>query len=397
MEPESHVGRRVRELRAVRGLSQRALAGMAGMSQSNLSNIERGLQVAERKATLEALAAALRVAPSDLMGQPFAPTSSGEVEGHAAVEALRGVIRDISLGAVDPGFGAPDVDGNGTLREDIARAERLKSAADYGALGVLVPALVARAHLLTSTSAEARLMLVRVLICALRLTRNLGYNDVAWSVAEQLHRAASAAGDPAWIGIANFQLSDAMVGTDARSRALAHVERAANDLAPGAGPEGEAYGMLRLSAALQSAILGNFPAAYALIDEAADVARYTGNGSFAGQAFGPRNVALWRVEVAVEAGDFDTVGELSRGIHIEEVQSLNRKASFYINLGRGLAARRSQDTAIEAFRLAEDVAPQHVHANPYVRETVLEMLRRSRRDAGGVELRGMAYRMGIGA
>lgn len=71
---------------------------------------------------------------------------------------------------------------------------------------------------------------------------------------------------------------------------------------------------------------------------------------------------------------------------------------FYADLGRGLAAERAtRDRAVAALRTAEEIAPHVVHGNFYVRETVTDLLRRARRDAGGRELRGMAYRIGIPA
>jgi hypothetical protein len=66
-------------------------------------------------------------------------------------------------------------------------------------------------------------------------------------------------------------------------------------------------------------------------------------------------------------------------------------------VGRGLASVRGREAqAVEALRRAEVLAPHRTRTNPFVRETVTELLRRARREAVGRELRGMAYRMGIG-
>jgi hypothetical protein len=50
---------------------------------------------------------------------------------------------------------------------------------------------------------------------------------------------------------------------------------------------------------------------------------------------------------------------------------------------------------VAALRTAERLAPQRVRANPFVRETVVDLMRHARRDEIGRELRGMAYRMGV--
>lgn len=395
MEPEPVIGRRLREIRAWRGLSLTAAAGLAGMSISHLSRIERGLRAVDRRSTLEALAGALRVAPSDLTGQPYPPSTPAEAEGHSAVHALRGVLRDIEVGMVDVEL--DDAAGVEALRAGIERAESLNVLCDYGAMSDLVPGLVARAHILAEAgSAEGRALLVRALLPAFYVAKDLGHHDVGWAVARHLHAATLAVGDPAWIGLADFLRAEAMGGADGRSRALSLVKRSADDLAPDGGDVGQAYGLLRLSAALQSAATDALADVPAYLDEAADVAAHTGDGNFAGQHFGPRNVGVWQVALAVEVGDVERVPELARAVDVEAIPSEGRRASFYADLGRGLAVRRGQEVqAVEALGRAETLAPQLFHANPYVRDTVTDLLRRARRDAGGRELRGLAYRMGV--
>lgn len=50
---------------------------------------------------------------------------------------------------------------------------------------------------------------------------------------------------------------------------------------------------------------------------------------------------------------------------------------------------------MRAFRRAELLSPLHLHRNPVARDVLAELLTRSRRDAIGRELRGMAYRAGL--
>ncbi|MGH3989101.1 MAG: helix-turn-helix domain-containing protein, partial [Pseudonocardiaceae bacterium] len=67
------IGRRLREIRVWRDKSLRVAAELAGISESYLSRIERGERTLDRRSLLEALATALRVAPSDITGQPYPP------------------------------------------------------------------------------------------------------------------------------------------------------------------------------------------------------------------------------------------------------------------------------------------------------------------------------------
>jgi transcriptional regulator with XRE-family HTH domain len=83
-----HIGERIAAHRKRQGMSQEALAGLAGRSRSWLSQVERGVRGVDKMSTVTDLAAALRIAPSDLVGSDwrFAPNGSPQVR---AVDAIR--------------------------------------------------------------------------------------------------------------------------------------------------------------------------------------------------------------------------------------------------------------------------------------------------------------------
>jgi hypothetical protein len=272
------------------------------------------------------------------------------------------------------------------------------AACDYGTLGQRVPDLVGELYTMAQVegSAEARRLLVDVLHAAFYLSKDLGHGDLAWMVAGHLHATAAAFGAPVLGAVAGFVRSHATVGLRARESGLRLAERSADLLEPDEGPAGQVYGMLHLSAALQSAVTGQADNARAHFDEAAQTASRTGDGTFAGLNFGPRNVGVWRIALALELGEAGRVPELARNVEVAAIPSAGRQASFYGDLGRGLATIRGREAqAVEALQRAERLAPQRIRANPFVRETITDLLRRARRDAGGRELRGMAYRMGL--
>lgn len=66
------IGRRVRELRQRRGLTQAKLARGAGLNQGFISEIERGHR-SPSHASLHALASALKVAPAALLSSRYRP------------------------------------------------------------------------------------------------------------------------------------------------------------------------------------------------------------------------------------------------------------------------------------------------------------------------------------
>ena len=393
MDDECMVGRRLREIRSWRGLSLTVTAELAGLSAGYLSRIERGLRPVQRRATLEALASALRVSPSEITGQPYRPSSASEAVAHSAAPGLRAVLRDIELG--EPLIGAAPRP-LAELRAEVTAVTSACAACDYGALGHAVPGLLGELHTLAEGSGEARRLLAETLHAAFYLAKDLGHGDLAWTVAGRLHATAAALGDPTWGALADFVRAHATVGLHARERGLALAERSADALEPDAGAAGQVYGMLHLSAALQSAVTGAADRAHSHLAEATDTAAHTGEGTFGGLHFGPRNVGVWRVALALELGEAGRVPELAREVDVAAIPSAGRQATFYGDVGRGLATLRCRESAaVEALRRAEVLAPQRTRTNPYVRETVTDLLRRARRDAGGRELRGIAYRIGL--
>jgi hypothetical protein len=160
----------------------------------------------------------------------------------------------------------------------------------------------------------------------------------------------------------------------------------------------QVYGMLHLNAAMAAAALQRPDVAEQHLDEAEDTTRATeGSDYFAHLWFGPTNVGIWRVAVATEVGESGKVIELASKVNPQRVPSVARQAMFHADVGRALAReRKTRGHAIVALHRAEQAAPLLIRSNPYVRETVTDLLRRARRDAGGRELRGLAYRMGIG-
>jgi len=394
-EEAGTIGRRLREIRYWRGKTLRVVAELAGITESHLSRMERGERPMDRRSTLEALATALQVAPSEITGQPYPPSNENEAVALAATQALRAVLRDIEVNEL-PNETPPR--SLVELRGEVAAVNAACAACDYDILGQTVPVLIGELSTLAEVhgSAQARRLLADVLHAAFYLSKDLGHDDLAWMVSGHLHATAVALGEPVWGAVAGFVRSHATVGTRARERGLTLAERSTELVEPDNGPAGQVYGMLHLSAALASAVTGQVDRACGHVAEAAETASRTGDGTFAGLYFGPRNVGVWRVALAIELGEPGRVPELARAVDVAAIPSAGRQATFYGDVGRGLASIRGREAqAVEALRRAERLAPQRVRTSPFVRETVTDLMRRARRDAGGRELRGLAYRMGL--
>jgi hypothetical protein len=131
--------------------------------------------------------------------------------------------------------------------------------------------------------------------------------------------------------------------------------------------------------------------------EATETAARTGT-NFAHLFFGPGNVDIWRCCSPWSAARAVRPASSQDRRPGSLPASGERRSAFYLDLGRGMATEKvTRDQAVVALRRAEEIAPQRIRTNPFVREIVVDLLRRARRDAGGRDLRGMVYRMGISA
>jgi hypothetical protein len=132
------------------------------------------------------------------------------------------------------------------------------------------------------------------------------------------------------------------------------------------------------------------------LEHAAELAARTGEGNAYGLGFGPTNVGVWRMSVALETHDYIRAASIAEGLRPEVLPGACHRAGYWADYGRALARLRGrQDDAVRALRRAELISPARVQRHPFVREVLAELLSRSRRDAAGRELRGMAYRAGL--
>lgn len=383
-------------------MSLRVAAELAGLSKSYLSMIERGERPVERRSTLEALATALRVAPTDLTGQPYgAPTDPVSAEARAAVADLEVVLADGALGDRDTPPGRPWAE----VRAELDRLNRvLRPAADYVEQGRVLPGLLADLHGAVVYEPGHRRDVLVALVDAYHateeLTKTLGIPGLPVLAAAHVQTVAEELEEPAYLGLAAWVRGIA-IGTTSRDRTLALSRRAVDELRPALDDPavGQAVGAVHLNAALASAVMGDLDATRDHLDEAERISMMTdGAEPFGALYFSRHNIGIWRVSLAVEHGEPGRVRELADGVDPASVPSKARQAMFYGDLGRGLATERgSEQKAVAALWTAEEIAPSMIRNNYLMREAVADLLRRARRDAVGRELRGLAYRMGLAA
>lgn len=385
---DTTIGQRVRLLRRSRGKSLEVVAGLAGISPSYLSRLESGERSLDRRSLIVALANALQVSPMELTSMPVPAPGDGAAD--AAIDRVRGALQAVTMGV--PGGAVQPVEQlSARMHAVLAGKQQLRHAE----VGLALPALIRDLH---TTLADGRgdTELLR-LSPVFHQQAVAGYlhavgapGDLCWQAATLGRDAAERLAEPIPLGFAAWGTANSLLqwsGLDLATEALRG--------APDPTGEDELDGMLALTRSLVAAATGHPADVDPLLDHAADLAERTGEGDYGYMTFGPTNVTLWRLSVALERGDHEHAAELADGVDPQQIRAPKRAASFWVNRGRALAQVRRRDEAVLSLRRAEKVSPDAISRNPVAQSLLGELIVRAKQDAVGRELRGMAYRAGL--
>jgi transcriptional regulator with XRE-family HTH domain len=400
---EATIGARLRIVRRWRGMTQVELAGLAGLSPSFISMVETGQRPLDRRSHIAAVASALHVSETDLVGGPHLSSDRMQSDPHTTIPALREALQTNKLTS-------PAVDRARPLAEltseITSRIEPMRADADYVGTGALLPGVLDELHWHTAQDgdeASRRLALetlIEACVMAGLTAKDLGYADLAHVAVLRAEEAAALLDDPVQQGKVECLRIWAFPRERSWDRRLVAAESAADALEPHArSPLGvQVLGILTLHAALGAAVVQRPHVIDHWLGEASALAgRVPDDIRGNWQHFSQTNVRLWSVAIGVERGESGgTVLDLAKNVDQSKISYRNRQACFLADVGRGLAREpRMRADAVRWLRRAEDAGPQLIRNHPPTREAVGYLLNRARAEAGGRELRGMASRMGV--
>lgn len=393
------IGQRVRQYRRAQGMSQQQLADLIGKDRSYIAHIEGGRTPVQRRETLYALAEALSASVAQLTGQPYEPADRQQVAARAAVTRIQHALMAEGT-EVFPGGPARIAD----LAAAADEALTLRMRADYVALGNLVPNVITdlHAHMRDGDQPAAAAALTRVTFAAAMGLKELGQTPLAWIAATASRTAAKQTGDPTAVAAAEFVRSQVLLADAATARAAQAAAAAADGLDLSDSDALQIRGMLHLQAALCHTVLakqqhgdaGQLAAAAGHYREAQELAERTGEGRAYQLRFGPANVAVWGLSLAVERDEPGRVQHIASRIDQAQVDTPNRLSRFFIEQGRAFWRDGKPDKALGMLLRAEHAAPHHVRTRPVVRELAGFMLRGQRRKLASGRLGEFASRVG---
>jgi tetratricopeptide (TPR) repeat protein len=361
-----------------------------------VSQVERGVRKIDRMSVLETVAVALEVPLYELAAK--APVVAAVTEEPPGATGLRLVLSGAyALRAMLDGLRPPALS---TLRTRSRKAWELTHAGRYteltDLLRGLVPDLETAARALPETQrAEVReLMAATYQACSAALAK-LGEPEAAWIAADRAMATAERAGNPMLVASGAFRLVFVFLAARHYDQAE-ETARTATEALKARADQGEReamslWGALTLQRAVIASRVNDPDTAYAHLERAAQVAGRLGEWrNDYNTEFGPANVSLYEIAVAVELGDAGRALRAAANVNTTGL-SAERRARMLIDVARAHAQRRQVTEAVAALRQAEEITPEQVRGHELVRQLTSDLL--TMQDPPSSDLRELAARV----
>ena len=269
------------------------------------------------------------------------------------------------------------------LTKAVAKAKRAYQACRYtevmSQLPTLLPALQPACD---NLDGDARLRAYTLSADAYHVAASvllkLDDHGLAWLAADRSMRAAAFSQQPLAVGssariITHALMADGHFGA-AATIASTYAQRLAADVRSPTPESLSVYGSLLLRGALAAAQAEDRDGTMTLLNEAGQAgSRLGSDDNHRWTAFGPANVLLHRINVAVRLGAGSAIN-YARKVNLEQLTVTERKASFFVDTAQAFSQWGKHERAYHALRAAEELAPQEVRSRPAVRRLVSDLL-----------------------
>jgi transcriptional regulator with XRE-family HTH domain len=398
--PEVRIGERLRFYRLAKGKTQAVVAGLAGVTEDYLSQIERGLKT-PTIALLHRFSKILGVRVSELLGESATEHDEAVLPvGHAVQRAL------LSYGSIQEPAELADM---AELRRRVDAAWMIWQTRErrFSEASEVLPELIidvqsvqrAASSVDSAEGRDAQRVAADLYFLLRTFTKRIGRTDLSLLVADRGVLAAEAADDPVRIAAAKWNLGHTLLAQGETDGAEEVTIHAIEDLQRnGAGSATDAVAMtgaLWLVAAV-AAVRNNDPwAAHdRLRDKAWPAARRAGEGNVMWTVFGPTNVGLHAVSIEMETGEAAEALRLADDIDVSGSPSLERRTTFALEVARCYEQRRDDPGVFLHLVNAEASGPEDMRYNTLARDLVHGLLKRARPTYAS-QVRALAERISL--
>jgi transcriptional regulator with XRE-family HTH domain len=380
---EISIGERIRFYRTASKKTQAVVAGLAGMSEDYLGQIERGLRTPTID-KLHQLARVLDVPVAVLIGKP-------SFEDDSVLHPVAATLQRVLTAYETPSQEEPDLSGL-RARVDSAWSLWQGSTNRFTEVSTLVPDLTREVQgavraLRTSTDVQARRQAQQIAtdLCFLLRTfsKRVGRMDLSLMVADRAVMAAEAADDPLRIAAAKWNLGQILLSqgeTDAAEDvALRSIEDLCQELPERTPDRASLEGALWLVAAIASGRRhDHWTARERVQGPASEASRVSGEGNVFWTVFGPLNVGLHTVSVEMQAGEVSEALNVADHLDVNQSPSLERRMTFALEVARCYDQRQEDAAVILNLMNAEASGPEDMRYNTLARDLVRSLLKRAR-------------------
>jgi transcriptional regulator with XRE-family HTH domain len=248
-------------------------------------------------------------------------------------------------------------------------------------------------------SERARLLRILALSyqAAASILSKTGQPDISWIAAERGLRAAEASGIPEIRASLIRSVAYSLLSTGRLESAISLVESGAGNLEKeitGDNRGLSVYGTLFLVGSMAAARFGDGPKTAEYLREAGNAANRIGrDANHLWTAFGPTNVAIHRVNTAVELGDIQKA--LDHGLSLNTgAMPMERRARYLLDVARAYSLTRNREDSLGALLTAERLAPEQVRQH-YLTRKVINILMRNMPGKPSIELDKLAARVNV--
>lgn len=393
-------GEKVAYYRRRRGMSQVVLAGLVGKTVSWVEKIEAGRASLQMLPNIAQLADVLDIAAVELLPDDIVqvdPTTRGQ-----SVPALRKQL--LSYRFVNPRYLPTEAQPLqvSTLEQAVAGAWAGYQSSRFGfviaELHRLLPLALATLGDQRGRPGEQQAVVQMAYLYQLAssVLTKLGELDLAFICADRGEQLVQESDDQAARISVQRTIAHALFANAQYDDAIAVIEQTLAQ-APTTTESPEllsAVGTTHLVGAMISGRSRNRAGTERhLIGAQAAASALGRDGNHLWTAFGPTNVAIHRVAVAAELGDYQLAADLGRGIDTSPLP-MERQVRHRLEVARALHFRRQQSEALSLVLDAERRAPEQVRRHFLTHSLVHEWVR-NRKTTPTPDLHGLARRSGI--